>query len=78
MSNGEMIGKGRSFAPATLAHLAHDEEDGVFESAVSNFLVYCLTVCKALIKNINSFSPVVTSIRGDPYWTSRKISILDL
>ena len=36
LSHGEMIGKGRSFAPATLAHLAHDEEDGVFESAVSN------------------------------------------
>lgn len=35
LSNGEMIGKGRSFAPATLAHLAHDEEDGVFESVVS-------------------------------------------
>ncbi|XP_028406594.1 inactive rhomboid protein 1-like isoform X2 [Dendronephthya gigantea] len=33
MSHGEMIGKGRSFAPATLAHLVHDEEDGVFESA---------------------------------------------
>ncbi|XP_046856418.1 LOW QUALITY PROTEIN: inactive rhomboid protein 1-like [Xenia sp. Carnegie-2017] len=33
MAHGDMIGKGRSFAPATLANLTRDEEDGVFESA---------------------------------------------
>ena len=42
LSHGEMIGKGRSFAPATLAHLAHDEDESVFDSAVSNLLFFLL------------------------------------